>query len=1242
MTNQSTPLDLIRFPLHGIRLIEASAGTGKTYSIAALYLRLVLGHGRDGHPGLTPPDILVLTFTRAATQELRDRIRQRLTQAAAAFRGTASDSDEFIGQLLAEYPHEEHEACARRLQVAADWMDEAAIHTIHAWCQTMLRQHAFDSGSLFAQDVDSEDRELFDQVVKDYWRRHFYNDLACAEELQEFATGPASLAATVRKLIKPGLIIQHNGETIEGLTPQQVSEEIEAWRVERDRQLEPVREGWRARRSEIVALFESAVARGALISDFKKESVRNAWFAELDDWAKGGTTPVETLKNFTPGGIRKRLSKKAGTIAPVHDWFDKVRTLEELPSMPDIHPLIWPHAVDWVRSRYQAEKRNRNRLDFDDLLIQLDQALAGDRGEVLRRRILQKFPVALIDEFQDTDPVQYRIFERVYLPERDDPKNALIMIGDPKQSIYSFRGADIHTYLAARSRTTTEDRFTLKVNHRSTRSMVEAVNRLFEAGNLNPGRAFGFATEDDDPIPFEQVSARGRAEQLEIGGAQASALTFWYQPPKPGQPEIAKKAHQPLMASLTANQIVDLINGSRREDPDTGFRQTDGIGTLEPIQPSDIAILVNGRFEAAEIQKALRQRGLGSVYLSDRDSAFDQPEAIDILAILEAAARPLDDQRVRSALASTSACMSVRELEAVSRDEGRLESEIALFQRLGHIWQHQGVLAMLRQLLSEKSIPARLRKAGPDWERRLTNILHLAELLQAESAHRDGPQGLIDWLHQEIARKNRSENDSEIIRLESDADLIRIITVHKSKGLQYPIVFVPFASCYFGGSSGPFLTYHDDEGNRIAELDTEHPIALERSRQERVQERIRLLYVALTRAEHACWVGVAPVNNCEDAGPNRLLAGLARSLDEGGSSGLHEALVHLASASPQIAVVEVSGPESDFEPVLPEDSDFACEPAMEYPARSHEPWWIASYSALRYGDAAIDHAPPESAMDANLGDLLAEGAEDSQDPAPLLQRASKPESIHSFHRGAKAGTLLHDLLEWAGNRGFGEALEDEAILEDQIRSRLTARDWQDQTPTIKAWLIRQLKNPMRLGQDSVRLIDLPPGRHRYRCELSFLLEAKSVDVARVDALVIENTVDARPRPAFRPDSLNGMLTGFIDLVFEHEGRWYIADYKSNHLGPDQESYSSEAMAEAILDKRYDLQYVLYTLALHRLLRQRLGSRYRPADHLGGSVYLFLRGCDNEDTAGVFYEPANIALIEKLDRLFAGEELVHVA
>lgn len=400
--------------------------------------------------------------------------------------------------------------------------------------------------------------------------------------------------------------------------------------------------------------------------------------------------------------------------------------------------------------------------------------------------IREQFPVALIDEFQDTDPVQYRIFERIYriAADPDEPQareTGLFMIGDPKQAIYAFRGADIHTYLRAREATRGRH-YTLGKNFRSTAAMVAAANRCFAFAEEHPRGAFRFAREGlENPVPFHAVDAQGRAERLLIDGAEAPAMTFWNLDVEAGV--LGSAAYRQEMAERSASAIrrwLSLADLGR-----AGF--ADEQGGWRALRPADIAILVRGRAEAEAIRSALAARRLASVYLSDRDSVFDSQEAIDLLHWLRACADPGADTLLRVALATRSLHLDWATLERLNQDELFWERMVLRFRDYRRSWQAQGVLPMLRRLLADFELPARLLRHA-DGERSLTNLLHLAEWLQRAAVELDGEHALIRHLAEQV----QSPGSEEILRLESDADLIKVVTIHKSKGLEYPLVLLPF------------------------------------------------------------------------------------------------------------------------------------------------------------------------------------------------------------------------------------------------------------------------------------------------------------------------------------------------------------------------------------------------------------------------------------------------------------------
>ena len=1211
---QQVPLALA-FPLRGSQLIEASAGTGKTFTISALYLRLVLGHG--GEPAgfgreLLPPQILVVTFTDAATKELRERIRTRLAEAARFFRDEIAASDSLLADLRGQFPAEHWAACANRLDIAAQWMDEAAVSTIHSWCQRMLREHAFDSGSLFTQTLETDHSDLLGEVLRDYWRLFCYPMQGDALNwVRANWGGPAALLPRVRALF--------GSERREPHT-QSPSELIEACLQERRQALVELKAPWVQWAAELREICLQGVASKSV--DGRKMQARyfEPWFEKISAWAQDESAEQLDIGTGFSRLTADGMSEAWKGEAPRHPGLDAMPQLKaSLNALPSPDAAVLQHAAQWVGTRFEEEKRRRAEMGFDDMLLRLDAALQADGGERLATLIREQFPVALIDEFQDTDPVQYRIFESIYRIEDNNPDTGLFLIGDPKQAIYAFRGADIYTYLRARQATSGR-LHTLGTNFRSSHAMVSAVNHVFQRAEVREqGRgAFLFREPDgDNPVPFLPVASQGRKEQLLIDGQAVAAMNLWH---LSAEQPLSGVVYRQQLAGACASQIVELLNGGQQGR--SGFAR-DG-QALRGLLPADIAILVRDGKEAQAVRAELAARGVRSVYLSDKDSVFAAQEARDLLTWLKACAEPDVERPLRAALASLTLNLPLAELERLNQDELAWEARVMQFRGYRAIWRTQGVLPMLRRLLHDFQLPQALI-ARSDGERVLTNLLHLSELLQQAAAELDGEQALIRHLAEHLALSGQA-GEEQILRLESDEQLVKVVTIHKSKGLEYPLVFLPFicSAKPVDGSRLP-LHYHDAAGKAQVTL-RPTPELIARADQERLAEDLRLLYVALTRAQHACWLGVTDLkrgsNNSSVLHLSALgyLLGGAAVLNE--SAGLKRWLDDLQEGCEALAVEPM--PEAWDNRFTPPRNDASLLAVLLPNRRAAENWWIASYSALRISDSlGVGTEAPENPQAQKLFD------DERLDPDAPREVAASGGDIHRFPRGPNPGTFLHGLLEWAGEDGF--AADPEAI-EDAIARRCNRRGWEGWIPTLSDWMQHLLQAPLAVGagQPPVVLSQLT----EYRVEMEFWFASHKVDVLKLDELVRQHTHHGVPRVTAEPVLLNGMFKGFIDLTFEHQGRYYVADYKSNWLGVDDAAYTEQAMEQSILDNRYDLQYVLYLLALHRQLQARL-TDYDYDRHMGGALYLFLRGTRSASQGVVFARPPR-ELIERLDRMFQGK------
>ena len=1270
----AVPAEVLRplqFPLQGSSLIEASAGTGKTFTIAMLYVRLVLGH-RGAHAearALTPPEILVVTFTDAATKELRERIRARLIEAAEYFRADPAEveprlaDEDLLHELRDTYPADQWPACARRLQLAAEWMDEAAVSTIHGWCNRMLSEHAFDSDSLFSQTLETDQSELRAEVVRDYWRTFLAPlDAQSAAEVRQWFASPAALQSDIRGLVG------HAGLLADAPAPVEALQEA---RKQQREHLDGLKANWPKWTDEIQALLDDARAKKQFKATSMNAPNSKKWIDKLREWAND---PAMLKPDFDDNAAVWTRLTPAGLAEiwlvgepPAHPAFVAMASLREhLAARPTAYRDLLCHATRWVAQRFAEEEAQRSQMGFDDLLTRLNDALHTENGPRLAGMIRQQYPVALIDEFQDTDPVQYEIFDAVYRIADNDPETAIILIGDPKQAIYAFRGADIYTYLKAR-RACAGRLFTLKKNFRSTLAMVEAVNRCFDAAEARQDGdgAFLFRSADggDNPLPFIAADAKGRKDRLQAEGDDVPALSAWWLPSAEDGKPLSRDAYLRSMAASCATGMVRLLNLGQAGD--AGFVGAHG---MTPLRPADMAVLVNNGNEARAIRAALAERGVRSVYLSDRDSVFQTEQAAELRHWLAACADPDDGRLVRSALATVALGLDWAALDTLNRDELAWEQCVLQFREYRDCWRKKGVLPMLRRLLNDFHVPQRLlgQSAGAavNGERVLTNLLHLAELLQQASAQLDGEHALIRYLDEQCQDEGAGAGgDARQLRLESDAGLVQVVTVHKSKGLEYPLVFLPFACTFRPAKADDMpLKWHDENGKLHITLG--EPDVLPRADRERLGEDLRKLYVALTRARYATWVGIAPIQSVELSAFGYLLNG-GKPI---ASAELAELLAQLRGACADISVAEA--PQASGAAFVPLGAQQLRGGARELSRPVREHWWIASYSSLRQDNGVVGgtsrhgvsvpladretdqaRAAPETRNEDVFHELLEAEVLDGTEAASATPTAASgaaalalpaEQTLHGFLRGADAGSFLHDLMEWAANEGFAKVVENTQLVRDTIARRCNLRGWARWIEPLTDWLLYLLRTPLSLpavegeAVQPVVLSDLKS----YMAEMEFWLAAHTVDTLALDRLVCSLTLDGAARPALEPAQLNGMLKGFIDLVFEHDGRYYVADYKSNWLGPDDAAYTPAKMRAQILHSRYELQYVLYLFALHRLLKVRLPDYDYDRD-VGGAVYLFLRG-GRAPHQGLHVERPPRELIEQLDALFAHRVAGHDA
>ncbi|WP_395302139.1 exodeoxyribonuclease V subunit beta [Enterobacter mori] len=1173
MTDTAETLDPLRLPLQGERLIEASAGTGKTYTIAALYLRLLLGLGGTAafpRP-LSVEELLVVTFTEAATAELRGRIRANIHELRIACLRQSTDNP-LYASLLEEIADKQQ--AAQWLLLAERQMDEASVFTIHGFCQRMLSLNAFESGMLFEQQLIEDESELRYQACADFWRRHCYplqRDIA--EAVHALWKGPEELLRAIDRYLQ--------GEAPAIKSPPPADETLASRHEKIVTQIGSLKQKWNASVGEIASILENS---GIDRKKFNRGN-QGKWIDKISAWAQEETRGYQlpdALEKFSQRFLTERT--KADGIVPEHPLFVAIESLLAEPLT--LNDLMITRAMTEIREAVAREKRRRGELGFDDMLSRLDAALCSENGEALAAAIRTRFPVAMIDEFQDTDPQQYRIFRRIW---RQQPDTALLLIGDPKQAIYAFRGADIFTYMKARSEVAAH--YTLETNWRSAPGMVESVNTLFKQMDA----AFMFREIPFLPVKFAEKNASLR---FEFNGETQPAMNLWL---LDGE-GCGVGDYQSAMAQHCAAQIRDWLSAGARGEAVLWRGEQ-----ANPVKASDITVLVRSRQEAALVRDALTLLNIPSVYLSNRDSVFETLEAQEMLWLLQAVLAPERESTLRSALASAMMGLNARDIDALNNDEDAWDNVVEEFAHYRERWQKRGVMAMLRELMAKRQIAENML-ATAGGERRLTDILHISELLQEAGTQLESEHALVRWLSQQIADPN-SNSSSQQMRLESDKHLVQIVTIHKSKGLEYPLVWLPFIANYRVQDQA---FYHDRESFEAVLDLSKAESSVELAEAERLAEDLRLLYVALTRSVWHCSLGIAPLfrRRGERSGETDFhLSALGRLIQLGepkDAAGLRQCIEALCGDHIALHI-----------PASPDNSRWQMpeQPVDDLNARQiqrtlADDWRVTSYSGLQqHGQSIAQDLMPKLDVDAaGVGDVL---------PEPAL-------TPHQFPRGASPGTFLHSLFE---ELDFTQPVSTEWVLK-MLQSGGFDEKWQ---PVLTDWVTAILQAP--LTQQGISLSQLTAKDKQVEMEF-YLPIASPLKADALDALIREYDPLSAGCPPLNFRQVQGMLKGFIDLVFRHEGRYYLLDYKSNWLGDSSDAYTQDAMASAMQQHRYDLQYQLYTLALHRYLRHRIAD-YRYEDHFGGVIYLFLRGVDATDpNSGIFSTRPDAALIEKMDELFA--------
>ena len=1184
-------------------LIEASAGTGKTYALTTLAARLLV------EERVEVGKLLVVTFTIAATGELRDRIRATLRAALRRARGEEADSDPQSVDLHKRWKGLgiDRADVARLLDLALLDLDRANVMTIHGFCQRVLGDFAFEGGLPFAFEVAGDGADALNAAIHDEWRRWAY------------PASPLLVRYVQKKLVKFPFDKPAVGELASWVSGYVARPELEIIGAdssieEMSSELDGLENAWR---DAVRKARDTLEAEARSIPDGDRDRIAGVLqrpetvLCTMDASYLGNKTQGKQLRDGVPG------------FAEVLDELDQA-SAELRIAYDEVLPCLRRSALQNTRALLERRLREDRELGFDDLLTGLHRALDGG---ALARRIRDRYPWALIDEYQDTDRVQAEIFRRIYRDARlAGDTGALIIVGDPKQSIYRFRSADIFAYLNTSEAVAEDAKLNLARNFRSVPALTEAVNAVFDhpCPFALPGISF-------DPVESAIGKTKLTIDGETVAGGGNAPFQVRYFPWDPddlwNKPEMGE-----LAARLAADEIAAILGFADRRKAQLGD---------QPVRGSDIAVLVRTAEQGRRVARALQERHIASVEIGI-ESVMASREAEQLERLLWAVAKPQSPHRTRGALAADVLGLDAAALGALQDDDSAWNVWTERLANWLEEWERADVATLIRRILESEEVRGADRLLRyRDGARRLTNLKHLAELLQqTETRERYSPTGLAAWFTRE--RANAGDRDEmALLRLDSDEQLVKIVTMHAAKGLEFPVVFCPFLWDANSRRYPDWANYHASEaGHReMLHLDpsrAEHDVDW----QEGLSDETRLLYVALTRARERCVVTWTKIRSTENAPLTWLLYGRESASEAADAKTVVKIVGDAKGLSPErwraglddleercsaeIGIVDMN---LDYEsPSIGRPASAPAELDVRRLGRElARVRQMSSYSALARSAGVAESPDDHETVEQPDRDE----AETTEEEEEATTAGESVRNVLTFPAGRRVGNCLHRIFERL-DQGEEESVED-ACRESLARYRIDPQ-WVDVAQSMvantRATTLAAAHGP-GVGK-GFRLQDL----ERPVPEMEFHLPLEGLDRRRLGEALADHGYD-NPFAGSR-SNFEGYLRGFIDLVAGHDGVWYVLDYKSNWLGNRAEDYRPASISKAMRDHRYPLQYLLYLVALHRHLAIRMPA-YDYDQHIGGAFYLFLRGIEPATgmDRGVYFDRPSRACIDALDDCFRG-------
>lgn len=1153
-------LNIFNISIHGINLIEASAGTGKTTAIILIYLRLLLGIGNKKNiKPLLIQEILIVTFTNFAKNEICKRIKKNIEE-LHLYCITKKTNNYILQPFLNKIKNLKQAIYI--LEQAQKNISYISVYTIHGFCKDILKLNLFNIN----QKIIENENELYLQATEDFWRSYLYPlPKNIINIILKDYKHPKSLLSELKSIFNFNVIYFKKKFT--------KNQSITSCHDNNIKIINIFKKKWLNYHIVILNIINSLKLNKKIYNEFNI----TRWEKNITKWAQTKTEnyqiPFE-LKYF----LKKQIIKKTiNNYVPYHVFFEDIEIIiKKNFSLKDIFLF---KAIKTITKTVKKEKKKKFLLGFNDLLNNLLKYIKKDKN--LKKSIVQKYPIAFIDEFQDTDIQQYQIFNILY--NTNNKKTALFLIGDPKQSIYSFRGADIFSYLYAKSKI--NKYYYLDINWRSSKDICNAINNLFSR-NKKP---FFF-----ENISFMKITPALKNKKMEfrISGTVQKAISFFFKKKEKTYIE----DYQEWIAKQCANEICYWLIYAER-----GKALLINENEEKILKASDITILVRNKNEADIIKKSLEKVNIKSIYLSCKKSIFQTNDAYELLVILKSILEPTNIQLLKQSIFTHIFYNILLKHQKLKNIENSYFI-IKKIYKYREMWKNIGIFYTIKNIILDYQKNSNDSDQYTYYKKNI-NFLHIAELLEEKSEYFDKHESLIRWFEKKISDKeNVLEN--EYIRNLNQSDSIKIITIHKSKGLEYPIVWIPFATTYI---KSKLNLYHNKKSLKIFFDLNQSEETKNITEEERLSEDLRLLYVAMTRSIYHCSIGIGDIINKKNQKQSDNYKSALGYIIQYGNHMEYDSLLNEINLLNKKSYIEVKYETMNIKFSYIKKNIYLLSQPKFFTNNIKNNFQITSFSKLNKKNFFIQ----ENTHNQNLNDIL--------DQKNIDQ---KKIALENFPRGKKTGILLHYILR---KINFSKKLNIDFFYKSLKKYEFSEK-W---APILISWIDNIINSKLKNINFNLSMLK----KNKYIKEMNFFLPIQktlhSIDFNRI-IQSFDSLSSLTPNISFNP--MTGILKGSIDLVFIWKKRYYIIDYKSNYLGDDQNSYSLKNIKKEIIKSRYDLQYQIYAVALHQYLNKKI-KKYKYENNFGGIFYMFLRGIGhNIKHNSIFYIKPNYLLIKNLINL----------